>query len=190
MFTPPQLAFLGHQLEAAPAGTAIEVGCANGDTTVWLNRWIDSTTTDRRYVAIDTFRGFSSEDIAIEAARGHSTRGFNKSFRGPTRQRFEHSMRVNGIARVEVVVGDAGSLDYSSFAPIAFTLIDVDLYRPVRGALERIFPHLAEGGVIVVDDCGAGKFEGAGEAYREFCEGQEHPPQIEHEKLGLIRRGS
>jgi predicted O-methyltransferase YrrM len=190
MFTPDQLGFLGHELEAAPPGAVVEVGCANGDTTAWLNLWMDATKTERRYVAIDTFRGFSDEDIAIEAAQGRDTRGFTKSFRGPTRQRFDHSMRVNGITRVEVVTADAGSLDYSSYAPIAFALVDVDLYRPVRGALERVFPHLADGGLIVVDDCGPGKFEGAGEAYREFCEERGLSPQIEHRKLGLVTRDS
>jgi O-methyltransferase len=190
MFTPPQLAFLGPGLETAPGGTAVEIGCANGDTTVSLNRWIDATKTDRRYVVVDTFAGFSSADIAIEMARGRNTQGFTKSFRGPTQQRFHHSMRVNGIGRVEVVIADAGSVDYSWFAPIAFALIDVDLYRPVRGALDRVFPHLAGGGLIVVDDCGPGRFEGAGEAYREFCEEQGLTAQIEHEKLGVIRRES
>src|SRR4051794_2440720 len=67
MFTPPQLAFLGRELELAPAGSALEIGCANGDTTVWLNRWLDAIGTDRAYVAIDTFSGFPSRDIAVEA---------------------------------------------------------------------------------------------------------------------------
>ena len=190
MFTPPQLGFLGRELEAAPPGSAVEIGCANGDTTVWLNRWMDAGKEARRYVAIDTFRGFSSADIAVEAARGHDTRGFNKSFRGPTRQRFNHSMRANGIGRVEVVTADAGGLDYSPFAPIGFALIDVDLYRPVRAALDRVYSHVAEGGLIVVDDCGPGRFEGAGDAYREFCEDRGLHPQIVHEKLGLIRRAT
>jgi hypothetical protein len=187
MFTPPQLAFLGRELETGPPGSALEIGCANGDTTVWLNRWMADVGLERRYVAIDTFRGFLSRDIAEEAERGRDPNRFTQSFRGPTRKRFDHAMSVNGIGRVEPVAADSTSLDYARFAPVAFALIDVDLYRPVRETLDRVFPHLADGGVIVVDDCAPGDFEGALEAYREFCQEREVPVRIEHGKLGLIR---
>src|SRR3954471_7468294 len=89
MFTPPQLAFLGRELEAAPGGSALEIGCANGATTVWLNQWLAAAGVDRAYVAIDTFAAFLSRDIAVEAERGRDPRRISKSFRGPTRQRFD-----------------------------------------------------------------------------------------------------
>jgi predicted O-methyltransferase YrrM len=96
---------------------------------------------------------------------------------------------VNGVAdRVRVVTADATDLEYAQFAPIAFALVDVDLYRSVLATLERIAPHMAPGGVIVVDDCASGDFEGADEAYREFCEANGLPVRIEHGKLGVIRR--
>jgi predicted O-methyltransferase YrrM len=188
MFTPPQLAFLGRELDRAPVGTALEVGCANGDTTVWLSHWMDAAGTDRPYVAIDTFSGFLSRDIAVEAEHGRDPNRFSRSFRGPTRQRFDHAMSVNGIARVQVISADATILDYAQFAPVAFALIDVDLYRPVRETLERVYPHVREGGVIVVDDCTSGAFEGAFEAYRAFCDAQYLPVRVEQGKLGVIRK--
>jgi O-methyltransferase len=188
MFTPSQLAFLGRKLETAPIGTALEIGCANGDTTVWLSLWMEAVGVSRRYVAIDTFTGFRDEDIAVEAERGRDPRRYMNSFRGPTRKRFEHAMSVNGIDRVEVVTADSTRLDYAQFAPIAFALVDVDLYRPVRLTLDRLYPLLIEGGTIVVDDCASGPFEGALEAYRDFCREQDLPLRVEHGKLGLITR--
>ncbi len=189
MFTPPQLAFMGLELEKAPAGTALEIGCANGESTVWLNRWLDAAGIGRRYIAIDTFAGFPSRDIAVEAERGRDIKPLARSFRGPTRQRFEHALRVNGIRRVEAVAADATTVEYSRFAPVAFALVDVDLYRSVHEVLDRLYPHLAKGGVIIVDDCGGpGIFEGAGEAYKEFCHQRGLVEHIEHGKLGVIRR--
>ena len=187
MFTPPQLAFLGQELERAPTGSALEIGCANGDTTVWLNRWLDEAGTERPYIAIDTFSGFSSRDLAVEAQRGRDARWLSKSFRGPTRQRFAHSLRVNGgISRVQAIAADATTIDYSRFAPIAFALIDVDLYRSVREVLEHVYPHVTQGGIIVVDDCAPGVFEGADEAYQEFCAAHGVPARVVHGKLGLL----
>jgi O-methyltransferase len=189
MFTPPQLAFLGRELEMAPVGSALEIGCANGDTTVWLNRWMDAVGIDRPYIAIDTFSGFPSRDIAVEADRGRDPRRLYKSFRGPTRQRFAHSMRINGgIGRVQTITADATTVDYARFAPIAFALVDIDLYRSVRNVLERVYPYVIDGGVIVVDDCTSGEFEGAGEAYTEFCQAHGLPEHVVHDKLGVIRR--
>jgi O-methyltransferase len=112
-----------------------------------------------------------------------------RAFRGPTRQRFAHSLRVNGReGRVQTIAADATTIDYAQFAPIGFALVDVDLYRSVRDVLARLYPHVAEGGVIVVDDCAPGDFEGANEAYQEFCREHELPVRVEHDKLGVIRR--
>jgi len=186
MFTPPQLALLGRELEMAPPGTALEIGCANGDTTVWLNLWMAAAGIERRYVAIDTFSGFLSRDMAVEADHGRDGRRYARSFRGPTRKKFDHAISTNRIRGVEVVTGDATTLDYRRFAPAAFVLVDVDLYRPVRETLERVYPTLVKGGTIIVDDCCPGDFEGALEAYQEFCREHGKAVRIEHEKLGLI----
>jgi O-methyltransferase len=191
MFTPPQLAFLGRELELAPAGSALEIGCANGDTTVWLNRWLAAVRSERQYFAIDTFSGFTTRDIAVEADRGRDPRRLSESFRGPTRERFAHSMRINGDpGSVHTVTADATTIDYARFAPIAFALVDVDLYRSVRHVLERLYPHVVDGGVIVVDDCAPGVFEGADEAYREFCGAHGLPVRVVHDKLGVINVGA
>jgi hypothetical protein len=37
-------------------------------------------------------------------------------------------------------------------SPVAFAHIDVDWYDPVRCSLERIVPHLAVGGALILDD--------------------------------------
>ena len=41
------------------------------------------------------------------------------------------------------IQADAGSFDYSRFSDLSFVLIDVDLYIPVLGALERVWPQMA-----------------------------------------------
>ena len=71
---------------------------------------------------------------------------------------------------------------------IAFCLIDVDLYQPVRAALERVLPRLDPGGIVIVDDAQPDTlYDGAYQAYREVVKGTERPEEILFGKLGVIR---
>ena len=49
---------------------------------------------------------------------------------------------------------------------------------------------LAPGGMIVVDDCNPADslYDGAGQAYREFCASRGIAPEIVHDNLGIIRK--
>src|SRR5438045_9739817 len=72
MFSPAQLAFLCSCLEQAVAvpGGICEIGCAQGASTVFLNRHLDWLEVTRPYTAVDTFGGFTEEDVTKEIERG------------------------------------------------------------------------------------------------------------------------
>ena len=59
-----------------------------------------------------------------------------------------------------------------------------------KKVLPKIYNNLVPGGVIVVDDCSPiqSKYDGAGEAYREFCKEIKHDEDIVLSKLGVIRK--
>ena len=93
-----------------------------------------------------------------------------------------------GYTNIKSFKADASTFDFAAFAPIAFALIDVDIYRPVKLSLQHIHPHMSKSGVIVVDDCSAdGIWDGAYQAYMEFCSERGLAPEIVCGKLGLIR---
>jgi O-methyltransferase len=192
MYSPPQLAFLGQRLEEACLvdGGILEVGCAVGHTTVFLNRWLDAVGVDKPYRAIDTFAGFTDDDLAAEALRGNGAWEYLKTcFRMETKESFDYRMKANGISRVVSIEADAATLDYSAFGSICFALIDVDVHRPVAAALAGIYPNVPPGGVVIVDDCApTGLWLGAYLAYVEFCERNSLQPDIRHTKLGIIRK--
>lgn len=63
----------------------------------------------------------------------------------------------------------------------------MDLYLPVRNSLEKLYPRMEEGSIIIVDDCeGPGLWDGALQAYEEFTHHFNLPFRIEHRKLGVI----
>jgi hypothetical protein len=82
---------------------------------------------------------------------------------------------------------------------VAFCLLDVDLYRPVKLGLAKIYPLLSLGGMIVIDDCwskskhlwvdGIGEaYDGAMQAYQEFTREHRLPEKFVETKLAIIER--
>jgi len=191
MFSPAQLGFLCEQLTrtADVPGSIVEIGCAYGATTVFLNRHLDSQASTADYFAIDTFRGFTEADISAEKKLGRDFH-YEYEFRQNSKAAFDRTMRRNGIDRVTSFRADAGSFDYASIAPFRFALVDVDLYKPVLSVLRSVYALMSPGGVIVTDDCSTsaqdGMWAGAYHAFTEFTQGSGLESVVVHEKLGVI----
>lgn len=193
-FSPAQLGFLCDCIDGSVhlPGPILEIGCFVGCTTVWLNKHMHAAKTEKPHIAIDTFSGFTEADIKYEVQqRGKSGRQMREGFAYNSQRWFDKTIEVNQIRRVKSIQGDASELDYTPYRNISFALIDVDLYLPVKKTLERIWPLMAQGGIIVVDDCVAGQcYDGALQAYCEFMEHEGLPQKIVHTKLGLIEVGA
>jgi O-methyltransferase len=190
MFSPAQLGFLCQQVTdtAEVFGSILEVGCAWGATTVFLNRHIDDLGLDVGYYAIDTFDGFTDDDIRSEEERGRRY-PYDKFFKANSEAWFGRTMRRNQATRVISMRSDAATFDYRKIAPFRFVLIDVDLYRPVLAALRSSYGLVSPGGSIIVDDCKqGGEWGGAYEAFTEFTKENGLDANIAHGKLGIITK--
>jgi predicted O-methyltransferase YrrM len=147
------------------------------------------------YVCIDTFQGFTADDISAEEARGKKHQWYDRVFKDNKIEWFKDSLRRRHITDIEVIKSDISAVNPDSLPQkVAFCLVDVDLYRPVKSGLEIIFPRLSAGGIIVVDDCWskanplAEPFDGALQAYREFIANHHLPEHLVETKLGVIKR--
>jgi O-methyltransferase len=190
MFSPAQLGFLCEQISNVSdiPGSILEVGCAAGKTTVFLNRHIDTLGLSVDYNAVDTFNGFTESDLEYEHALGRDY-WYHALFRGNSKSRFDRTMQRNSVKRVTSFQSDATIFDYSKIAPFRMALVDLDLYRPVLSTLNAIYDDVSPGGVVVVDDCQkGGQWGGAYDAYVEFAESKGMKPVIMHSKLGVINK--
>jgi len=191
MYRPAQLCFLAGEAERTDplAGSIVEVGCAFGATTVLLDRHLSDIGSDKRYYAIDTFSGFTPEDVAVERDSGRGTDYF-PYFRRNSKRSFERTMESNGVRRVTAIETDVKRFDFTTIGPFSFCLIDVDLYQPVLATLNAVWDLMTPGGEIVVDDCDAvdPRWRGSYEAYAEFLTDKGLPKDIRHTKLGVIQR--
>jgi O-methyltransferase len=169
-------------------GNIAEIGVYQGRTTVFLNKYLDSKRTTKKYYAIDTFSGFTSPDIDYEVSHRQKT-PLPYSTLKSSKSSFDKVMARNSIDRVIVIQADVNSYDLKSMGSLCFALLDVDLYLPVKKSLKELYSSLSPGGIIIVDDCAeADAYDGSNQAYREFIQENNQTIEIVHDKLGVIRK--
>jgi hypothetical protein len=188
LHTPAQLAFLCACLEQTRnvPGCIVEAGCYQGNTTLYLNHHMTSLGIEKPYWALDTFSGVREEDLEVEVSHARGRGNYGRAFRVNDRRWFDAAMRRDGQTRVRSIAADIGSFDFGRLAPIAFCLVDVVFYQPVKRALPSLWQAISPGGMIVVDDYFGTGYYGAGQAYSEFIEAHHLEPRRVHTKYGLL----
>jgi hypothetical protein len=187
---PIELATLVGELERVKPlrGSILEVGVAWGQTTRFLcEHLVSSGRASEPYYAIDTFDSFCPRDVDFEVHYRGKTRAEVSGFGYLDFDVWKRNFRDYQF--LTAFQADCATFDYSIIAPIKLAFLDVDLYLATHSALMQIYDHLAEGGVILVDDVmEPSRWDGANQAYREFCEELNLPAQIVGNKMGVIRK--
>ena len=188
---PIQLAYLINQIEQTKHlnGSVIEIGVARGMTTRFLCQHIVNQDIEGfcDLYAIDTFTSFTEADLAYEVQqRGKSLfdlEAFNYNDVDVWKSNFQD------FPFLKVIQADCSIVDYSKLAPIKLAFLDVDLYLPTKNVLPKLYAELISGGAILVDDVlNDNTYDGAYQAYMEFCQQQNITPEIIGNKCGVIRK--
>lgn len=187
---PGQLCALMNFIDATRSSHAAiaEIGVAKGDTSVFLLEHLATTGDERTLHLFDTFSGFTDRSIEHEV---HSRKKFKRdydAFRYGDEDRFRLNLRELGYDRFRTIKGDAATFEWSSLGPIGAVLLDIDLYQPTVDVLDAIYPHLVEGGGIVLDDCLADTpWDGSLQAYEEFISIRDLPFERVGRKGAIVR---
>lgn len=170
-------------------GAVIEIGVAQGDSSVFFLEHLLTTGDPRPLWLFDTFAGFTPASIQHEtSARGKAGDEYDR-FRYGSEQQFRKNLRAAGYDNFDTVKGDASAYDWSSLGPIGAVLLDIDLYQPTIDILDAVYPQLVSGGGIVVDDCLADTpWDGSLQAYEEFIAHHDLPFQRVGHKGALVRK--
>jgi predicted O-methyltransferase YrrM len=188
---PIQLAHLIIEIEKLKnvPGNIVEIGVARGLTTRFLAQHIKNQRLDQslKLYAIDTFESFTESDVAYEV----KTRG--KSLEDLTIFKYNDyevwKKNFSDFNFVKAIQADCSNVDYAQCGPIKVALLDVDLYLPTQKTLPKIYQNLVSGGVILVDDVLHGTaYDGAHQAYMEFCALINQQPEVIGNKCGIIRK--
>jgi hypothetical protein len=188
---PIQLATLVMELDRVKhlVGNIVEIGVARGMTTRFLSQHIVNEGLEKTltYYAIDTFESFIGDDIKYEVEQRGKSLFELKGFEYNDYQTWQRNF--NEFSFVKAIKSDCSTYDYKQISPIKLTFLDVDLYLPTKKVLPKIYDATISGGVILVDDVlNNATYDGAYQAFMEFCEEQQLPARIIGNKCGYIQK--
>jgi hypothetical protein len=140
-------------------GDVIEAGSWRGGAALLIRATLDALGDDRELVVADSFAGFPAGDE--DASVAHD---FLVAPLADVQEAFARLGLERGVTFVpgffeETMAGLAGR-------SWALVRLDADTYEPTRLALRALYPGLATGGYLVIDDYGS--FEGCRRAIDEF----------------------
>lgn len=156
------------------AGDFVECGALFGGACIFmalLRRSLE--LDDRRIHVFDTFSGFP--EGSTDVRRGTVTKGPRyESFYEAVVANFERTCGTDGI---EFHVGPVEET-LLPFKPRALSLLrlDTDFYPSTKAELERLYPRVSPGGVLIIDDYGW--YEGSRRATDDYFAVQDTQPLL------------
>ena len=186
---PMQLTLLVNEIERLKStqGCLVEIGVARGMTTRFLAEHIcnEGLQDTHSYYAIDTFTSFVEADLEYEVKERGKKLSELKGFAYNDFDIWQNNFKE--FPFIKPIQSDCVEFDYQSLAPIKMTFLDVDLYLPIIKTLPKLYDATVSGGVIIVDDVKDKQvYDGAYQAYHEFCKDHKIKPIIVGNQCGVI----
>jgi O-methyltransferase len=146
-------------------GDVIEAGVWRGGASLLMRATLDTLGDDRTVWVADSFQGFAPSDApADDGSIDLRAFDFPAVSEEEVRESFARLGLEDGVRFVHGFFEDTlGALAAERWAIVR---LDADTYEPTSHALRCLYPGLAVGGYLIVDDYGA--FEGCRRAVDEF----------------------
>lgn len=142
------LAELGRVLQNKVSGDVVEFGCYVGTTSLFLKRMLAGS--DKRLHVYDSFAGLPDKTSADASPLGEQYKA-GELF--AAKSEFIKNFKQAGLELPVIHKGWFNELTPSDVpAQICFAYLDGDFYESIKQSLTLIWPRLAKGAVVVVDD--------------------------------------
>jgi hypothetical protein len=162
-------------------GDIVECGCFFGGVGNFMALMRDYLKMRKTIYLFDSFEGFpdGEEDIMRgRVAKAHRFANILDDVKDNFRQTIPHARDIEFIEGfVENTLPRYVEHDW------CLLRLDTDFYKSTRVELENLYPRLARGGVVIIDDYGF--FEGARRATDEHFAAATYPPLLNRIDQGV-----
>jgi hypothetical protein len=172
-------------------GSIVELGVYRGASFFTWANLLETFCPGDRYRMVygfDHFEGltqYTNGDGALDENRGKFVGAYSSSAEAMRELVEIHNddNLVPGIARCRLIEGDVLEtlprfVNENPGLRISLVHLDMDLYDPTRLALELLYPHVVEGGIVVADEYGWPEWAGESQAVDEFLSSLPKKPSI------------
>lgn len=154
------------------AGDVVELGCYIGTTSVFIRRVLDEyqQSDERAFHVYDSFEGLPPKHQADQSVAGDA---FQAGELAVSKKQFLQAFQRAGLRTPIVHKGWFSDLRPPDVPEqIAFAFLDGDFYESIRDSLQLVWPRMAAGGTVLVDDYQREALPGATKAVDEFLRGK------------------
>lgn len=155
-------------LEENVTGGVVELGCYEGTTSLFIQRLLQASNSDKQFHAYDSFAGLPEKSPKDHSAAGEQ---FKKGELLASKQKFIKHFKQAGLPLPKIHkawFSDLAKTDVPE--KICFAFLDGDFYESVRDSLKLIENNLQPGAVVIVDDYQSEALPGASKAVHEWLQ--------------------
>jgi O-methyltransferase len=141
---------LGAVLKASVPGDIVEMGCYKGETSLHIARLVRELAPGKKLYLYDSFDGLPAKQIQDESPAGQQ---FKAGELPSNKKEVVRRMRAAGMQDVKVTKAWFSELTPKDMPEkIAFAFLDGDFYQSITDSLRLVWPGLASGALVIVDD--------------------------------------
>lgn len=151
----------------------------------------------RQYFLLDSFEGLPEAKVidgekALQWQANKQAAGYHDNCNAPV-DFAKHAMELAGVRSFHAIKGwfDESLCSFTPAQPIAVLRLDADWYDSTLVCLTRLFPYVADGGLIILDDYHA--WDGCARALHDFLSDTDSPYRIrqyDNDVCFIVKRSS
>lgn len=136
-------------------GDVLEMGCANGETSIYLERVIQLEMPHKKLHLYDSFQGLPEPS---QYDGSHFKKGQMRCSKEDVIRRFDRIPEIH-----------EGWFDRQEYPDdISFAFLDGDFYESILVSLQKVYPRLSPGGIITIHDYTKETLPGVRKACKDF----------------------
>jgi len=171
-------------LQKKVAGDVVELGCYEGTSALFFARMLKELAPGKELYLYDSFEGLPAKATEDLSAAGELfVEGELRASRSQLTKNFVHA----GLALPHIYKAWFEDLIPANLPDqVCFAFLDGDFYESIKTSLALVWPKMAPGGVIIIDDYQNPALPGAQRAADEFAEANGLQVRAE-QSLAIIR---